>query len=155
MRFSQEFLPENHTTNTRKNFKEGKADSITIHWTGEFPHQTPYTIKTWFERIGNEASAHFVIKNDMCIQLVPIHRTAWHCGNPTGNNTSIAIEVIPVNKSGDFSNASIKTLKELLAILPPLPLLRHYDWSGKDCPRGYIDQEKWKQLVLAISPEIK
>lgn len=154
MRFFQNFLPENHTTNTHKNFKEGRADSITIHWTGPFPEQSPWNIYNWFERVGNEASAHFCIKNDVCMQFVPIHRTAWHCGHPVGNATSIAIEVIPANKSGDFSQASKKTLKELLSILPPLPLVRHHDWSGKDCPAAYLTPEKWKQLCLEISPEI-
>lgn len=154
MKYIKEFLPESHTTNTRKNFKEGKADSITIHWTGPYPEQTVWTIRNWFSRDGGEAAAHFVIKNETCLHLIPVHRTAWHCGNPVGNATSIGIEVIPVNRSGDFSQASKQTLKELLSILPPLPILRHYDWSKKECPKAYVNQENWRRLLLEISPDI-
>ena len=60
----------------------------------------------------------------------------------------IGIEVIPENTDGRFSDASIETLKTLLdKYFPRLPLVRHYDWTGKDCPKYYVDSNNWKDLL--------
>jgi N-acetylmuramoyl-L-alanine amidase len=124
--------------------------SITIHWVGPYPGQSVYAPYYWWrdgpDGKGITASAHFIIKDDTCLQAIPINEVAWHCGNALGNNTSIGIEVIPVDTSGKFSVLSIETLKEVLASLPKVPLKRHYDWTGKDCPRYYILDERWDTL---------
>lgn len=153
MIFSMDLLPENHPTDTKAFFKNYTFDSITIHWTGPQYHQTTKIVRDWWLKSGGEASAHFVIKDDHCLQCVPIIKQAYHCGHPTGNRTSIGIEVIPENAKGKFSDKSIQTVKELLSLFPPKPLARHYDWSGKDCPKYYLDEHLWEQLKLAIKPD--
>lgn len=81
------------------------------------------------------------------MQCWPIDKIAWHAGCRAGNITSIGIEVIPKNIEGEFSEKSIKTLKELLKTLPKIPLVRHYDWTGKKCPAYYCDNDKWQELI--------
>lgn len=152
MIIQQCLLPDDHQTNTGLFFSNYRHDSITIHWTGELFHQSPSVVKKYWEREGNSASAHFIIKDEACLQCLPVHRVAYHCGNPTGNATSLGIEVIPQSELGEFSARSIETLRNLLFLFHPTPILRHYDWSGKDCPRFYLDEERWKQLLLAITP---
>ena len=152
MQFSVDLLPEEHPTNTRKFFKDGQYDSITIHYTGEQFGQTPSVVREWLARPEGEASYHLIIKDHLCLQVQPLGRTVYHCGHPTGNRTSLAIAVVPNSEKGEFSEASMKTLREVLHLLKPVPLLRHSDWSPKDCPKWYIDEERWKQLQLAINP---
>lgn len=153
MMFYVDLLPEEHPTNSLKFFPDFKPDSITIHYTGEQYGQTPQVVRDWWESQTTGIAAHFVIKDNVCLQCLPIHRSAFHCGHPTGNRTSLGIEVIPHDKSGIFSGQSKATLKELLSLFNPVPLLRHHDWSGKNCPKYYIDNEKWEQLKLAITPD--
>jgi N-acetylmuramoyl-L-alanine amidase CwlA len=91
-----------------------------------------------------------VIKDGLVICAIPPTEVAWHCGSK-GNYTSIGIEVVPMNKNGEFSDASIASLYELIKAWPNLELLRHYDWTQKDCPRFYTPfvaggNEAWADL---------
>ena len=79
-----------------------------------------------------------------------VNKVAWHAGCKAGNNTSIGIEVIPKNAAGEFSDRSIATLKELLDSLPHLPIVRHYDWTGKACPAYYTNNDKWQELLKKL-----
>lgn len=152
MQFSINLLPLDHDTNTELFFKDGQYDSITIHYTGEQFGQTPQVVRKWLARDNNEASYHFIVKDNLCLQIQSTEKCVYHCGHPTGNRTSLAIGVIPDSEHGEFSEASMKTLKELLFLLRHVPLFRHYDWNGKPCPAWYVDEEHWKQLKLAIQP---
>lgn len=93
------------------------------------------------------ASAHFIVKNDEVLQCWPLNKTAWHAGCRAGNDSSIGIEVCPADTAGRFGDLTVKTLKELLDTLPRLPLVRHYDWTGKDCPRYYCNLDNWTELL--------
>lgn len=153
MMFYTDFLPESHPSNTKQIFPNGMPESITIHYTGEQYGQTPQVVRDWWLSQSNGVAAHFVIKDNVCLQVLPTYKTAYHCGNPVGNRTSLGIEVIPYDASGIFSAQSRQTLKDLLSLFPPLPLVRHHDWNGKLCPKYYLDENKWKQLKLAITPD--
>lgn len=150
MHFKKDFIPEDAKCSTHHGFDNGKFNIITIHWIGPYPGQTPEQVrKYWIESKG-EASAHYIIKDDECIQCWPLDTVAWHAGCRAGNYTSIGIEVIPKNVNGEFSDKSIETLKELLSTLPRLPIIRHFDWTGKQCPAWYCDNDKWKNLLLRL-----
>lgn len=128
----------------RPGTKLSNIDTITIHWIGPYPRQAVETPRNWWltgpSGKGMQASAHFIVKDDRCIQCLPIDEIGWHAGDGArgpGNTRSIGIEVIPMNEAGEFSERTIATLKELIATLPKVPLVRHYEWTKKDCPRFY------------------
>lgn len=146
-RLEEAFLPEGIACDSKESFKEGLPDSVTIHYIGPYPSQTPSIVRNWWLTGGGEASAHLVIKDMEVMQCWPFTKVAWHCGNSKGNRSSIGIEVVPHNEEGQFSLHSILTLKEVLDdLFPGLPLFRHYDWSGKTCPLYYIEDERWATL---------
>lgn len=150
MKFKQNFIPENAKCSTHHGFDNGRANVITIHWIGPYPEQTPEQVRDWWIKSNGEASAHYIIKDEECLQCWPLDVVAWHAGCRAGNYTSIGIEVIPRNKEGEFSDSSINTLKELLSTLPRLPIVRHYDWTGKDCPKWYCATDKWECLLKQL-----
>ena len=138
----------------RSGLKITKVESVTVHWIGPYPGQSPEDVITWWRKNDWKAYAHAVIKDKACVQAVPWDEVAWHCGNRTGNMTSIGIEVVPMNKTGTFSAESIMTLKAVLNEngWAGLPLKRHFDWSGKDCPKYYTSlgaggNSAWKALI--------
>lgn len=153
MNITKKFIPEGKQCDTKQFFEKGQPSVITIHWIGPFPGQTPDIVRNFWIQSGGEASAHYIIKDDECMQCWPDGKIAWHAGCSAGNKTSIGIEVIPCNVAGEFSEKSIKTLKELIATFPKMPIIRHYDWTGKDCPKYYLDTQKWKELLAKISKE--
>lgn len=147
MNLKENFIPEGSACDTKALFEDGQPTSITIHWTGPYPGQSPEDVREWWIGSNGEASAHFIVKNDDVLQCWPLDKVAWHAGCKAGNHTSIGIEVIPCNMQGRFSERTIRTLKELLGTLPRLPIVRHYDWTGKDCPSYYTDNAEWKALL--------
>jgi N-acetylmuramoyl-L-alanine amidase CwlA len=133
-------------------------NSITIHWIGPYPSQNVEDPRKWWIDSKQEASAHFILKDDIVICTVPISEVAWHCGCRAGNFSSIGIEVIPASKNGEFSSKSVQTLKELIATLNKVELKRHYDWTGKDCPLYYTPlstieggDKRWEELKNEIA----
>jgi hypothetical protein len=132
--------------------------SITIHWVGPYPGQQPEDVAKWWKNSGVEASAHYVVKDELVLATIPTDEVAYHCGIMRGNKNSIGIEVIPRTVAGDFSDKSIDTLKCLLATLPDVPIKRHYDWNNKDCPRYYTPvvfggPDRWRDLMKELKNE--
>ena len=135
--------------------------SITLHWIGPTPGQTPDVVRNYWlkgnDGKGIEASAHYVIKDSLCLQCIPEQEVAWHCGSK-GNYSSIGIEVIPMSIEGEYSADSIDTIIQLLKHLPRVQLLRHYDWTQKDCPKFYTPlvkdgQKRWDELLEELYRE--
>jgi N-acetylmuramoyl-L-alanine amidase len=134
-----------------------EVKSITIHWIGPFPNQTCNIVRGYWVDNNLEASAHYIIKNEDIMQTIPDEEVAWHCGS-RGNYSSIGIEVIPMDKNGQFSAASIATLRELVWAKEwqNKIFMRHYDWTKKDCPKYYtplIDggDDHWKELINELT----
>lgn len=148
MNLTQNFIPEGVPCDTKVEFT---PNIITVHYTGPLPEQTPAQVRKYWIDSKGEASAHFIIKDDEVLQCWPTNKVAWHAGCKAGNYGSIGIEVIPENKAGKFSEKSIETLKELIATFPKsMPIVRHYDWTGKPCPAYYTINERWQDLLNKI-----
>lgn len=147
MNITKNFLPDNIACDTKKFFPGGQPSIITIHYTGPYPGQTPAQVRDWWISSNGEASAHYIIKDDEVLHCWPDNKVAWHAGCKEGNECSLGIEVIPMNEAGEFSDKSIETLKQLLDTLPRLPLVRHYDWTGKQCPAYYCNSANWQALL--------
>jgi N-acetylmuramoyl-L-alanine amidase len=153
MKYKELLLPSD--CKARPGIPLDRLDAITIHWIGPYPKQFVSTPRQWWIDCKGEAAAHYIIKDEDCINTIPPTELAYHCGNYVGNHTSIGIEVIPANEDGEFSMLSIQTLKELLQQWPNLPIRRHFDWSGKDCPRYYTPLSldgtaRWCKLLTEL-----
>ncbi|UZQ86322.1 N-acetylmuramoyl-L-alanine amidase [Thermoclostridium stercorarium] len=124
-------------------------DYITIHSTGN-PTSTARNERAWLTNPNNNVTAswHIVVDEKEAIEAIPLNEVAWHAGdggNGTGNRKSIGIEIC---ESGDRQ----KTLQNAAELVAKLlkergwgvdRLRRHYDWSGKICPRIFYDNGKW------------
>lgn len=94
----------------------------------------------------NSASVHYIIGlNGEVVRIIPDDEIAYHSGNKLVNRKSIGIECIHENSTGSFSNATYNSLIELVADIckrynlnPLTDIKRHYDITGKNCPKYYI-----------------
>jgi N-acetylmuramoyl-L-alanine amidase CwlA len=126
-------------------------ESYTIHWIGPYPGQTVYEPREWWIASQGEAAAHFIVREDTVLACIPMNEQCYHCSSTYGNAHSVGIEVVPEDKAGRFSARTIETLKELLSDMPHVPLKRHWDWNGKECPLYYTPagdggDEAWERL---------
>lgn len=147
MNLIKKLIPDTAKCATGEKFKDGEPSVITIHWIGPYPGQTPSMVRDWWISSDGEASAHFIVKDSRVLQCWDTDTVAWHAGCSIGNKSSIGIEVCPCNEEGEFSDETIATLKELLDTLPKLPIVRHFDWTGKECPKYYCNKDRWLGLL--------
>jgi len=94
------------------------------------------------------------------IEAIPLNEVAWHAGdgNGQGNRASIGIEIC---ESGNRE----KTLRNAVQLVAKLlkergwgvdRLRRHFDWSGKICPRILQPNNwaGWEQFKKDVAREL-
>ncbi|MFD0959787.1 phosphodiester glycosidase family protein [Paenibacillus chungangensis] len=154
-------IPRNTPYNRRPGHRL-EATTITIHNTGNAA-STARNELNWLTNPRNKATAsyHLVVDERETIECIPLHETAWHAGDGnregSGNRTSIAIELC---ESGNYEHTLIRASRLVADLLRERGwgvdrLRRHYDWSGKICPRlmyasgSWSHWDKFKQQVAA------
>ena len=133
--------------------------TITIHSTGN-PNSTAKNERGWLinPSNGNSASWHICVDQQEAIEAIPLNEVAYHSGTQAGNYSSISIEIC---ESGDRQ----KTLKNAVTLVAKLlkergwgvdRLRRHYDWSGKICPRILQPNNwsGWEQFKKDVQKEL-
>jgi len=114
------------------------------------------------------ASYHIVVDATTAIEVLPLNEVAWHAGDgskPTsGNRTSIGIEICERdNKLGEYAQTLTNAVDLVAKMLHERGwgvdrLRRHFDWSGKQCPRLMNIDGKWSgwyQFVQRVSEDLK
>ena len=137
---------------------------ITIHSTGN-PSSTARNERGWLTNPSNKVTAswHIVVDEKEAIEAIPLNEVAWHAGDGgsgTGNRKSIGIEIC---ESGDRQRTLQNAVKLVAKLLKERGwgvdrLRRHYDWSGKVCPRIFYDGGKWtgwKEFVERVRKELE
>ena len=97
------------------------------------------------------------------IQCIPLNEISY-CSN-NRNNDTISIEVCHETESGEFSDKAYQSLTMLCAWLcnayklDSEDLIRHYDVTGKICPKYFVDYptewSKFKKNVKTMMKDIK
>jgi N-acetylmuramoyl-L-alanine amidase len=139
------------------------AETITIHNTGN-PKSTAKNERGWLTNPNNNrtASYHIVVDEREAIECIPLNENAWHAGDGirgAGNRKSIGIEIC---ESGNYSKTIDNAVKLTAQLLRERnwgtdKLRRHFDWSGKVCPRLMQpnDWQNWKDFVAKVDRELK
>ncbi len=98
------------------------------------------------------ASSHYIIDLDgEIIQCIPLSEISY--ASNERNSDTIAIECCHPDDTGRFTTDTYDTLVYLTAWLMGEydleidDVIRHYDISGKDCPKYFVDNpEKWDEF---------
>lgn len=149
MIYRKDYIP----TTTPCNRRPGLAmhpTTITIHNTGNTASKAANE-RAWLTNLTNTrtASFHIVVDEYEAIECIPLNESVWHAGDGSGpnsgNRTSISIEIC---ESGDYDKTLDNAAKLVAKMLKERGwgvdrLRRHYDWSGKICPRKMYDGGKW------------
>ena len=137
---------------SRPGIKLTSVKNLIIHWVGN-PGTSAIANRNYFESLkdgknGTYASSQYIIGlNGEIVQCIPENEVAYHAGNLTYNYNSIGIENCHPDWSGKFNEKTYNALIDLLAELckkynlSPNKIIRHYDVTGKDCPKYYVENE--------------
>lgn len=142
---------------------------IVLHYTGD-PGASDVSIRGYFDRLAAQdpndkvpdryASAHLVVDLDgSIIEMIPTNEMAYHCGaekyipgieSKLGilpNMTTLGIELCHPDETGRFLPDTLNSAILVTAWLcfrfnlnPRTQLFRHYDVTGKLCPKYWVEQ---------------
>lgn len=122
---------------------------IVVHYTAN-PGTTAEQNRSYFQNLKDTgetyASSHFVIGIDgAIIQCVPCNEVAY--ASNERNEDTISIECCIPDETGKFSDATYQSLVCLVTWLMGRydlgtdAVIRHYDVTGKECPKYYVENE--------------
>lgn len=139
-----------------------KAEYLTIHSTGN-EKSTAQNERDNLNRANNTTSTgfHIVVDDTQAIECIPFNAVAYHAGDGAkgiGNTKSISLEICE-------SRDRAKTLQNAVEVAAKIlyergwsieRLKRHYDWSGKNCPRilSANNWEDWTAFKLQVERKL-
>lgn len=152
---SKDYLPENQWS--RPGDPLEKIRGVVIHYVGN-PGTSAQANRNYFASLssgagGVYASSHFVVGLEgEVVQCVPLTEIAY--ASNSRNDDTVSIEVCHPDEEGKFSPESYGRAVELTAWLchefrldPEEDVIRHYDVTGKDCPRYYVENpQAWEDF---------
>lgn len=133
---------------------------IVIHYVGN-PGSSAAGNRNYFATPGTTVVSHFVVGlQGEVIQCLPLWERSVASNNR--NKDTISIEVCHPDDSGQFNATTYAALVRLTAWLCEVgdlttdQVIRHYDVSGKECPRYYVRNEAaWEQFLADVKEERK
>lgn len=130
-------------------------NGIVIHYTAN-PGSTAQENRDYFNGLQysqeTEASSNFVVGMDgEIIQCVPTWEVAY--ASNERNFDTVSIECCHPDDSGEFTDETYRSLVQLTAWLclkfdlSEDDVIRHYDVTGKVCPKYFVDHEDaWEEF---------
>jgi N-acetylmuramoyl-L-alanine amidase len=161
------------TNHNRPKKKLIKLKGIVIHWTANTnPGADAVANRNYFNTTTNWASTHYIVDDKQIIRCIPDDEIGYHVGSSnytrlaeslrenryTPNYFLLGIEMC-VNRDGDWDKTYSSTV-ELAAYLLKKHgltadnLYRHYDITGKDCPRMFIEEAAWNEFKAKVASEL-
>lgn len=144
-------LIQKHST-ARTGIELSDIKHIVIHYVGN-PDTTAQNNRDYFNKLTTGVSSHFVVGLDgEIIQCVPLYEKS--AASNERNKDSISIEVCHPDASGKFNDETYKSLIKLTSwlcnefSLDYSSILRHYDITGKECPKYYVkNPDEWENFL--------
>ena len=136
---------------------------IAIHYTAN-PGATAIANRNYFENLANthdtKVSSHFVVGLDgEVVQCIPTSEMSY--ATNSRNIDTISIECCHPDETGQFNDSTYDSVVKLTAWLcvrfglTSENVIRHYDVTGKDCPKYYVENpDAWLQMKADIAAQI-
>ena len=141
-----------------------QVNYIAIHYTAN-PGSTAMSNRDYFENLAttqeNKVSSHFVVGLEgEVVQCIPTSEMSY--ATNSRNVDTISIECCHPDETGQFNDATYSSAVKLTAWLCTRfglgtdQVIRHYDVTGKDCPKYYVENpDAWLQMKEDIAAQIQ
>lgn len=163
-----------------KNRPQRKLSSlkgIIIHWTANAGRGANADNHfRYFQNHPVQASAHFFVDDQKIVQIIPEDEVAYHVGARASRYTDLAREIMGneytpnnfligiemcVNEDGDWDKTyqhTIELSRKLMAKhgLTSDQVWRHFDITGKDCPKmmTYDEDDGWPRFKQILETNV-
>jgi N-acetylmuramoyl-L-alanine amidase CwlA len=141
-----------------------KVKGVVIHYTAN-PGTSAENNRSYFEGLAEKkttyASSHYVIGLEgEVIQCIPLTEISYASNDR--NNDTVAIECCIPDDTGKFNEATYSSAVALTAALcvefklGKEDVIRHYDITGKCCPKYFVDHEDaWQTFKDDVMAEVE
>ena len=151
-------LIHKHTT-ARTGIYLKDIKNIVIHYVGN-PNTTARNNRDYFDKADTTVSSHFIVGLDgEIIQCVPLYEKSAASNNR--NKDTISIEVCHPDDTGKYSDKTYESVIKLASFLchnfslDEKDIIRHYDITGKICPKYYVENEDaWETLKEDVKEKL-
>lgn len=145
---------------SRRGEKLEDIQDIVIHYVGN-PGTTAQQNRNYYNNPETEVSSHFLVGLEgEIIQCVPLNEKS--SASNDRNRDTISVEVCHPDSSGKFSDVTYDALVKLTAWLLGVTgldeddIIRHYDITGKECPRYFvINEDSWREFKSDVARAAK
>lgn len=149
---------------SRPGIKTGKIRGIVVHYTAN-PGATAIGNRNYFEGLkdshATKTSSNFIVGMDgEIIQCVPTWEMAY--ASNSRNKDTVSIECCHPDQTGKFNKKTYRSVIHLCAWLclkfdlSPNDIIRHYDVTGKNCPKYFVEHKQaWKQFRLDVKKALE
>ena len=156
-----DLLPLNEWSRPGEPLEE--INGVVIHYVGN-PGTSAAANRSFFANLATthetSVSSHFLVGLEgEILQCVPLSEISY-CSNRRNYDT-IAIEVCHPDDTGEFSPETLESVERLTAWLCAAfgldtdQVIRHYDVTGKICPKYYVEnQDAWSDLLAGVARRI-
>ena len=135
---------------SRPGTETDRITGIVVHYTAN-PGSTAMDNRNYFESLKDthetKVSSNFVIGLEgEIVQCVPTWEVAY--ASNSRNNDTVSIECCHPDESGKFTDATYRSMVQLCAWLclkfdlDEQDVIRHYDVTGKNCPKYFVENEE-------------
>lgn len=143
---------------SRRGEKLTGLNDVVIHYVGN-PGTSARANRNWYANPESQVSSHFLVGLDgEIIQCVPLDEKS--SASNWRNGDTISVEVCHPDETGKFNDASYDALVALTAWildasgLDETHVIRHYDITGKDCPKYFVEHEDaWQQFLSDVKAQ--
>lgn len=141
-----------------------QVNYIAIHYTAN-PGASAQDNRDYFENLSwtheTKVSSHFVIGLEgEVIQCIPSSEMSY--ATNSRNVDTLSIECCHPDETGKFNDTTYESCVKLAAWLcvrfrlDQEAVIRHYDVTGKECPKYYVDNpQAWEQMKADIQARIQ
>lgn len=149
---------------SRPGIATDKITGIVVHYTAN-PGAGARNNRDYFEGLKDshvtKASSNFVVGLEgEIIQCVPTWEVAY--ASNSRNTDTVSIECCHTDETGKFNDATYHSMVELCAWLclkfdlNEEDVIRHYDVTGKNCPKYFVEHEDaWVQFKSDVGKKLK
>ena len=140
-----------------------KITGVVVHYTAN-PGATAMDNRNYFENLKDshetKVSSNFVVGLEgEIVQCVPTWEEAY--ASNSRNLDTVSIECCHPDETGKFNDKTYQSMVELCAWLclkfdlDGNDVIRHYDVTGKDCPKYFVENEKaWEQFRKDVGKQL-
>lgn len=144
---------------SRPGYQSEKIENIVIHYTAN-PGTSAKQNRDYFEGLKDskktKASSHFIVGIEgEIVQCVPTWEIAY--ASNERNRDTVSIETCHLTSDGNYTEETYESMVHLTAWLcekfglTEKDLIRHYDITGKNCPKYFVENEEaWETFKLDV-----